>query len=419
MGDKQEENASPALPLDDENKPSKKFKHTQEEFENLQGLPDMAKQELNSAFQEMEDGIQTVEDAVADVNHIGAQTEHDDEITVDEDGTKRHVDGEGTMWVLQPGMEDIEENWKEETQVDGEVRRNPHTQMKEDTPPSESSGLKLKRVKKLEIIEEDIDINQFSSVIGPLYIMEHLANNPARLPKAELYPLLEVNDEDWDDDDDDWQYKLKVRDERHNLGLITHEKIMRDRDRRSRFYGQGRLTRRMKRGKKDILGNSWKKRGLASNRFFRRNLQFLLPRKMRSPPHNLSVLHKESTPNMGGLNSVRKFNDVSLSYLPRIDLGKPMSFNIVNTVTKLDAESNPIRRDETIFLQWSRAGKVPSIRDIRVDGVPDERNRLERIAWFLDRNLGHARIFIDEYKLPIGAGLGGFAVLLVLIFSLS
>ena len=40
----------------------------------------------------------------------------DDGITVDEDGTKWYEDDAGTWWCLDPGMEDVPENWYEWTE---------------------------------------------------------------------------------------------------------------------------------------------------------------------------------------------------------------------------------------------------------------------------------------------------------------
>ena len=258
--------------------------------------------------------------------------------------------------------------------------------------PEEFAGLKPKGSKKLEIVEENMDINQFSTVIGPLYIIKHLAVNPQELPQAPFNHLLPIEPDVEDE-------VISIRNDRQNKGFAAKEKMLRQADGRSRFYGSGQITWRKRRGRGDLLGNSRKKRGLLGNMFLRRNIQRFLPKSWRILPHSLNVIQTTRIPIIG-LNSIKRWNGTktSFAYLPKFQTGKYMSFNIYNTVRKLEDVSE--ESEKTIVLQWSRGGTKRSIRNIRVDGMPDETVR-EKFAFYLDRKIEPVLKFIRKNKLQL------------------
>ncbi|MDB4865367.1 hypothetical protein OAI00_03265 [Euryarchaeota archaeon] len=257
---------------------------------------------------------------------------------------------------------------------------------------TKSKGLKRKPSNKLVIVNEDMDTTQFLQVIGPRYIMKNIAIFPENLPVA---PTLTQEEKTYND----------VKDlQNQNLSPLPPERDLSDSDELESKTTIDEIIKSVNKKickdavrRRDLLGNSSNKRGLGKNKFIQIILQRFLPKNMRSPPHNLQVLHQKPILNMVGTNSIIKYDEKNILNLSQLHLGKPMSFKIVNTVSRLD--EFPIRNDKTVFLQWANVGKIRSIRNIRVDGIRDKKSILERLVFHLDRKLGaSAMYFIDKYK---------------------
>ena len=252
---------------------------------------------------------------------------------------------------------------------------------------TKSKGLKRKPSNKLEIVNEDMDTTQFLQVIGPRYIMKNIAIFPENLPVASTLTQEEKTDSDLIDL------------QNQNLGPLPPERDLSDLDELesktaideySEYVYKDAVKRR------DVLGNSRNKRGLGKNNFIQRILQRFLPKNKRSPPYNLHVLHEKPILNRFGTNSIIKYDEKNMN-LSRFYLGKPMSFKIVNTVSRLD--EIPIRNEKTVFLQWANVGEIRSIRNIRVDGIHNEKSVLERFIFYLDQRLGASAMWlIDKNK---------------------
>ena len=148
------------------------------------------------------------------------------------------------------------------------------------------------------------------------------------------------------------------------------------------------------------------------NRVLRSITQIFLPKSWRNPPHNLNSIQVIKKPAMPEF-ALNEWGNEDFFHLPRFQTRERMPFNIINTDEPLHILGP--RNKKTIFLQWSR-GRILAIRDIRVDGIPNVLSLPERFAFFLDRNLGTTRLFIDRWKFSFGVT---FAILVCAIITFS
>ena len=272
----------------------------------------------------------------------------------------------------------------------------------EKPAPKPKRGLSLKKTKKLDIAEGDLDLNELTHVIGPKYILRHIIN-PAKkeeLPETPEDPFLFAANRDTEAEEEEEEERRRIA-KIMNQGALRKERTRVSRDKKNRF-----LTKGNKRGRKGLLHN---RRGLWGQKLGICFLAGFLPRFLKPFPHRLETvggeihLHSFSA-------SLKPMEQTKFLYLRTFDTGPRMSFNVINTVKKLDEHA--ISPDKTILLQWSQTGK-PRVRNIRVDGIDDDFSRLERIALFVDRNYAKVRKIIYDWRVPI------FATILVIsaVFS--
>jgi hypothetical protein len=195
--------------------------------------------------------------------------------------------------------------------------------------------------------------------------------------------------------------------ERINRGYIAHETFLKQRDGRSRFHGRGKITRAKRRGAGDRLPGAQRKRGLQANSNLSAFFYKALPRKWRPMHINFQIIGKPFV--YRGKPKVGFYYDSNRTPLPNIGKFTHTNFRVLNTVKKLDDVSP--HGDTTILLQWSRGG-IPKVRNIRVDGVSEERSYTEEAAYFLDKYLGRIHFargkiqtWIHEYWFIILVGI--------------
>jgi len=367
------------------------------------------------------EGIDENPEDIASIPSNGSE----EEISVADDNECDEFDGV-KHWRLK-GTDDDRNIWTESMDTvaidaTGDEKEHSAEQVEVGEPTSEgeqytakslpTKGLVLKKSPKEHIGNGNIDLKELAIVIGPKYILKHIAVNPDVLPEAPHHPLLDLAHNPVPEDLADEEFEQE-KNRIANRGYIRDEYAQRSRDGHSRFYGSGHVTWKIRRGRRNKLSNRIGKRGLRGNRIIPSILARLLPKYLQPTPINLESVGTECfiQPMASTLNA---FDPSVLSHLPVFKTNKHMSFKVINTVKKLD-DIDP-HTEKTILLQWGRA--KPSIRDFRVDGVQDEPTRLERVAWFIDRNLGKVRLFIDEWKIPIiGATLLLGIIIVVFVFS--